>query len=65
MFKMLNQLWSMLETLFRAAERGAQTLDNLAMVGEEKSLHFLNEERAKNAKKLIELEADLTKAIAP
>jgi hypothetical protein len=45
MLKMFAQFFAMLTYAFSAGERLAKTADNLAAVGEEKSEHFLRQQR--------------------
>lgn len=45
MFKMFNQFFAMLATLFSAGEKGAKALDHLATWGEETAGAFADEAR--------------------
>jgi len=58
MFKMFNQLFNALTTLFSAAEKAAKSLDNLASIGEEMSGAYADEQRVLRQAKLAQLAKD-------
>lgn len=64
MFKMFNQFFAMLSTLFSAGERGAKALDHLAAWSEETAGAFADEARIARRAKLnaMQMEAGLLPA---
>ena len=57
MFKAIGQMFQALFILFSAAEKGAQSLDNLAGYAEEASRSFTEEARIEREKKLAAMKA--------
>lgn len=55
MREMLRQIFSAITTLFRAVERGANTLDNYAKWAEAESAHFEAEAAIEREARIIQL----------
>ena len=58
----LGQLFAFFTTLFAALERSAKIIDNIATVGEEMSLAYVDQSRHDRAKQQISLTKELTTA---
>lgn len=59
MFKMLAQAWQAMEVMFRALERIANSINNLAEWGEETSAAFVDEARNTRAKAMVVAKKEL------
>lgn len=57
MFSFINQFFAALSALFSAAEKGANALDHVATIGEEKAKAYRDEERIKIRARLAKMEA--------
>lgn len=61
MFSMFNSVFAAIATLFGAAQKGANALNYMAEVGEEKAQAYRDEERIKIRARLLKLQADAAK----
>lgn len=62
MGKALAQLFTFFTTLFTALERGAKIVDNIATVGEEMSLAYVDQSRHDRTKQQLLLTKELATA---
>ena len=62
MGKALGQLFAFFVTLFTALERGAKIIDNIATVGEEMSLAYVDQSRHDRNKQQLLLTKELITA---
>ena len=60
MGKALGQLFAFFTTLFAALERSAKIIDNIATVGEEMSLAYVDQSRHDRAKQAQSLNKELS-----
>lgn len=58
MFSFINQFFAALSALFSAAEKGANALNHVATIGDEKAQAYRDEERIKIKARLLKLQAD-------
>lgn len=65
MGKALGQLFAFFTTLFTALERSAKIIDNIATVGEEMSLAYVDSSRHDRAKQAQQLAKELTNDAQP